>query len=653
MEGIWGFSLGKLLMGLRVCRADGVEPPGIARGLLRSVIGYFLLNAISWTPLVVMLIGLVFIEPDRQVQEAAVVMGLVFLAEMIGLVAGVGVACSTMRVRNGYRGLHELASGTRVLELVPPKPRRRGFKDVPFNMQVFCPADMPKEIGRFRIEGAVRWQEEDRALVGRDPSLDRPVWITMRTHRSTEAERARQQVTRPTRIRWVASGHDVGWAWDAYIAPGGMPLPVALAREGRLSWGDAAPVLEQLTDELAAACDDGSLPDMLSVHQVWVDKGGRVQLLGTPLTGDDTTVVSPDVARHAEEDPEQRSMHLLRDVAARLLEGEARAAEKRRYLKAPMPHYARTCLDRLFPGPRCCGGLREFRDELRQVLNRPAEVSHARRFAHLCVLGLLMLFSVGWLALIAVAAPYYMELYAVQAPSDWLLDEFEAEQRRDLALAAQPDPALRLVALAQLAEDEPLLEALRQRVVRQREHFHARVAQSFIFNEQLQMQEKMLKTLPRPRPAPDVRQRVRWTLESPLDVAAGAAIFQWLCLLAGPLAWIGWAFVTRGGLSFRLLRLELVRGDGRPAARWQCLLRALLFWAPVLVIWGLAITLDQVYWSRWYDPEFRATYAWMPGLSWAAWAAGLLVLVAYFIRAAWKPQRSWHDRIAGTWVMPR
>jgi hypothetical protein len=408
-----------------------------------------------------------------------------------------------------------------------------------------------------------------------------------------------------------------------------------------------------LTDELTSACADGSLPDMLSVHQVWVDEGGRVQLLGTPLSGDDTTVVSPDVARHAEENPEQRSMHLLRDVAARLLEGEARAAEKRRYLKAPMPRYARACLDRLFPGPRCCEGLREFRDELRQVLNRPAEVSHARRFAHLCVLGLLMLFSIGWLLVFAVTAPYYMELYAVRTPSERLLDTFETMHQGNLARAAQPDPTIRDVAQAQLAEDEQLLAELRQHVEREREHFEARLDRSFVLHDQLRMQEKILKSVPPPAPDPGIRQHVKWVLESPPDVAKEAAIFQWLCVLAGPLTWIGWAFAARGGLSLRLLRLELVRSDGRPAARWQCLLRALLFWAPIVVAWGAAISLDQTYWSRWYDPEFRAMYSWIPALTWVLWAGGLLLLVGYFIRAVWKPQRSWHDQITGTWVMPR
>src|SRR5262249_31430605 len=274
---------------------------------------------------------------------------------------------------------------------------------------LFKTEDMPEKVGRFDVKGAVRWHAEDRALVGHDPSLDRCVWITMRTNRATEAELVRQQVTRPTRIRWVASGLHDAWAWDAYLAPGGSPLPVAIAREGRLTWADSAPIIEQLTDELVAACDDGSLPEILSVHQVWIDPHGRVQLLGTPLTGDETKVISPDVARHAAEGPEERALRLLRDVSARLLEGEAAASERRGGVRAPMPRYAAACLNRLFPGPRCCGSLREFRDELRGVLNRPAEVTAVQRFSHLCVLGLLMLASVGCLGMVGISAPYYME----------------------------------------------------------------------------------------------------------------------------------------------------------------------------------------------------------------------------------------------------
>src|SRR5262249_51257022 len=158
----------------------------------------------------------------------------------------------------GYRGLHELASGTRVLECAPRRRRRRSFGDTDFEMPLFKTEDMPEKVGRFDVKGAVRWHAEDRALVGHDPSLDRCVWITMRTNRATEAELVRQQVTRPTRIRWVASGLHDAWAWDAYLAPGGSPLPVAIAREGRLTWADSAPIIEQLTDELVAACDDGS-----------------------------------------------------------------------------------------------------------------------------------------------------------------------------------------------------------------------------------------------------------------------------------------------------------------------------------------------------------------------------------------------------------
>jgi hypothetical protein len=83
------------------------------------------------------------------------------------------------------------------------------------------------------------------------------------------------------------------------------------------------------------------------------------------------------------------------------------------------------------------------------------------------------------------------------------------------------------------------------------------------------------------------------------------------------------------------------------------LLRSLLFWAPVVVLWGVGIAFDQTYWSGWHDPEVRRADAWMPAMAWVAWGLSLAVLAAYFVRAIWKPQRSWHDRIVGTWLMPR
>src|SRR5262245_66339923 len=53
-------------------------------------------------------------------------------------------------------------------------------------------------------------------------------------------------------------------------------------------------------------------------------------------------------------------------------------------------------------------------------------------------------------------------------------------------------------------------------------------------------------------------------------------------LLIWPVTWVVWAFLTRGGLSLRMVGLQLVQADGRRVARWRCAARALLVWGPLV-----------------------------------------------------------------------
>ena len=60
-ECFWGCSVGKGFLGLRVCRATTTDPPGLGRGLLRTVLFYLLL--VSWFARVAVLIVLAGIAP--------------------------------------------------------------------------------------------------------------------------------------------------------------------------------------------------------------------------------------------------------------------------------------------------------------------------------------------------------------------------------------------------------------------------------------------------------------------------------------------------------------------------------------------------------------------------------------------------------------
>jgi uncharacterized RDD family membrane protein YckC len=110
------------------------------------------------------------------------------------------------------------------------------------------------------------------------------------------------------------------------------------------------------------------------------------------------------------------------------------------------------------------------------------------------------------------------------------------------------------------------------------------------------------------------------------------------------------AFVARGGLSYRAAALAVVRRDNRRAGRWQCLVRALVVWAPFAVLMLLSFRVDDYFWDHWTPegaPEELAVLA--RCLWWGAW----LLLAVYAALALLFPRRGLHDYLAGTYVVPR
>ena len=107
-----------------------------------------------------------------------------------------------------------------------------------------------------------------------------------------------------------------------------------------------------------------------------------------------------------------------------------------------------------------------------------------------------------------------------------------------------------------------------------------------------------------------------------------------------PALWVVWAFAFRGGLGLRLAGLALVRGNGKDALRLQCAWRALLVWAPVVALPMLAVWIDV------YHPA-------LPWLSCALQGLFPLLLAGYAALALRFPARCLHDRLAGTYLVPR
>jgi hypothetical protein len=101
------------------------------------------------------------------------------------------------------------------------------------------------------------------------------------------------------------------------------------------------------------------------------------------------------------------------------------------------------------------------------------------------------------------------------------------------------------------------------------------------------------------------------------------------------------ALTFRGGV-IRILGLELVTTDGRPASRLRVVGRTLLTWLPLLL--GLMAVLAA-----------RAIGVPIPGfiVFTSGMGLGLLVTLAAAIFAVARPERGIQDRLAGTWIVPR
>lgn len=343
LESIAGRTLGKAIFGLRVCQPHWVDPPSGAAVALRTLAFYFFWDFGSWVALL-----FYWWLPNFTQWDAS-------LLSWGWLACGVAVMASTMRARNNYRGVHELVSGTRVTHVASPTPRqalsgsggwllsflgnRRLKAGMPKN------TSLPEHVAGFAIRGALKWTERDKVLLGEDATLGRRVFIWLRAATAPPLDATRRDIGRRTRLRWLASGRQGEWQWDAILAPSGCPLPEFIHSEGVLEWSEARALLEDLASELRAACADKTLPQVLSPALVWVQPDGRGQLADLALTQDSD---DSQVAGGADE---TRALTLLRQAAVLALDGRVlRPQETPGPIHAALPAAAKTIIDRLLQG---------------------------------------------------------------------------------------------------------------------------------------------------------------------------------------------------------------------------------------------------------------------------------------------------------------
>ena len=612
LEGHWGRSLGKAICRLRVVRADR-NPPGVLRASLRAAlfIGASLLPAgvlssvgYDWTR------GVSNWKAAPLTLAQPAVMALMFIAA---------------RRRNGFAGLHDLATWTRVV-LRLEAPGRPAFSAAE---SALPNTDALPCIGPYHVLGPVSERTDQGLLLGYDGRLLRRVWIRQLPPDTPPVAGSLRQLARPGRLRWLSGQRAPTESWDAYEALTGKPLVELIAEKP--PWPQVRFWLLDLAEELRAAEQDGSLPATLSLDQVWITGENRAKLLDFPVSG--------ALPMASERETPLTPQEFLRHVALSALAGRPAVTEAGRTvdLARPLALHARELLNTLTPA----SGLAELVTKLKAAQQRIASVTRARRFGLLAGCAVVPLFGLATAAFgmvlfgrLTQTYPDYAVLNQCLLHWDWL-DRQVRSGRADLT--------------SRRDGFEVYIAGRFRSAITNAEAWNSFYAAGWIAPRHRRLAENILAGHPPPTPAeyaaaeaqvvaefkgsPDqaalkVRQAMKPTT---VGLILGYVYGVFLVILPSWLA----SLCFRGGAMLHLLGIAVVKHDGSRASRGRVLWRNVLASLPFLLA-PLAPMLPAMAMG-----PTAAVCTVIAGLGALALASALL------------PERSLQDRLAGTWLVPK
>ncbi len=299
-----GATLGKQLMGIRVTNSRG-ERPNLWRSTLRSFaipggFGILLITAVArfWS------------DPTETFTTEHYL--YVWVTNILTLTL-LGLFCfSTMRQSNGMRGIHDLLSGTHVIQLFSARFQSKGLNaSLPIK-----PCHQVLQFGRFKATGELRSNTGNaNVLIGLDETLDRKALIFRNCGADSNSACVFKNVNRATRSRWLQSGFDENGLWNAFEYFGGVPFSFVVTRMRNVDWTEIKNAIFDLTRELEAAVSDQTLPQRLSFDYFMIGTEGHGRLIDFPvnITGQSKGLTVGATKNPSTSDIE-RANELLRNV---------------------------------------------------------------------------------------------------------------------------------------------------------------------------------------------------------------------------------------------------------------------------------------------------------------------------------------------------
>lgn len=620
LEGHWGASLGKAIFGLRVVDASQ-GTPGIPRAIARALVfglpSQAVVQAITW-----------FVV--RKVPDVA-------SGPLDTLTGG---ACllllfSTARPSNGYLGLHDRWTRTRVVKRrVQLQARERIARP---RAQDTTPFDGSVHVGPYRVaDGVALPVASPSCVVGFDDRLERRVWIELLPPGTPPLDARRRDLDRPTRARWLGGRRRGIECWDAYEAVQGMPLREVSASPQR--WTRVRHWLGDLSQEAAAGLIDGSLPP-LEADCVWIGHDDRARILEWPRPGSGAgRAAALDVA------PDLPSVQrLLYRVTIGALLGVSDGSTLHPGPGLPLPVPARRTLLSLRDGAFATPAA--LMNAVTATLTVPALLPRGRRAWQIAASAafplLITVFSVGAVLALNQKKAGNRDLLTLMACLDAIergeKTAAKGRERNQQELQLKTDAEVYLAEhLSSLIEDPATwsqsfpnvgerggrdrarraLDAHRARTPEEVRHADAAVGR---------MMEGETRSFARIATFTGL-----WGLA--ITVGAGSCVVTILLSVLG-------ALVTGSGFTFRPFGVALVNARGEPVSRVRALWRAAVTWAPAVV---LLVSLKFNPKAPDYDVRLL--------LLQTSIVAGLAAAALWAIARPW---RGMQDRLAGTWMVPR
>jgi uncharacterized RDD family membrane protein YckC len=606
LEGATCTSLGKRLFGLRVVSGSGA-PPTWRQAAVRAVLFRapdMLVAAVLGSP--------VFFSTTTERSSSGFSINWKQTAPPLLTLL---MFFATARLRNGWTGLHDVLSGTRVV--ARPSALERQARAVAQPAAAALPAGSARRYGPFMaLDGGERSPGD--VVRAFDPVLRRQVWIAIAESSAPPVDDVRRDLSRPARLHWLAGRRSADDSWDAYEAPDGAAWTTAIA-DG--AWSQVKLPLLDLANELGDATEDGTRPP-LALDRVWMRGNGRIVLLDFP---------PPDAPSRAPADltPEQ------------LLQAAVSRVPRHPSEPAALPLSARAFLARWSAVP--LPTLADARAALQAMTAAPSHVQWWRR----ALPGALGSAPIGLMLVVSLAILPALQRFA-SSDARAMLNLLGALRSTTLA-ADNPlrEPSVRAAAemaiagrYGHLIRDESFWNGS---LVRGLAPDYRPLAEGILARhagltaEELAGAEAVLKEARARGPNPDRREpsllEVGGVIISTMTAAAFAFVLV-LCVLS--------ALLVPGGLVLRQVGLAVVTRSGAEITRLRSLIRALVASLPAIAWLAYLAASPKV---QGFVPA--------PSNPVTAVLVTVGVLAAGHAWTVLRRTRGPHDLLTGTWVVPR